>query len=99
MRYRTCPSCNEKSISLAKLALFGRPKCTECSKSVGFHWLFAALYACFLAVFSGFIGLYLVASNINVIFSFIIIFAVVFVVSTLASVVAPLETKSKWWAP
>jgi len=99
MKYRTCPSCSEKSISLAKLALFGRPKCTACSKSVGFHWLFAAVYACLLAVLSSFFGVYLVVSNINVIFSFTIICAVVFLVSALASFIAPLETKSKWWAP
>lgn len=94
---RTCPKCKDSTISLFALAIGRRPRCKTCGSVVGPHWIFAGVFGCFLAVFMGFLGIYLMV-NIDRILAMLSLAASVLIVCTMAARVAPLEIKEKWWA-
>jgi uncharacterized protein (DUF983 family) len=95
---RLCPSCGNPSISLLGLAVGRRPRCKVCGKSVGPHWIFAGVYACLLAAFVGFLGIYLLV-NYAPAPSLMIMVAALMLINMAAARIAPLETKEVWWAP
>jgi hypothetical protein len=95
---RRCPSCASNTIPVVRLALFGRPRCSQCRSAVGFHWLFGAAFACLEAVTLGLLVLYLLAA-VGVVSGAVLALVALLALSLLAAAIAPLEVKVKWWAP
>lgn len=99
MKYKECPNCKEQSISVVRVALLTRTACCHCYSRVGLHWLFGSFFAFFLAVFSGFFGIYLLGATHNGLYAFLILLPCIILVSLMVSIIGPLEVKSNWWTP
>jgi len=75
-----------------------RPRCLSCKSKIGFHWVFAGFFCCLEAVILGFLGLYLLG-NFSIVVSSLIWLLTLALLSIVAGVAGPLETKQKWWEP
>ena len=98
MKVRVCPNCKVEIISVAKLALMLRSKCTNCKSKIGVHWVFSSIYYCFSAVVLGFLGIYL-SVNFSILSSLVLLLGAFTIMSILVGLFAPLEAKQKWWEP
>jgi hypothetical protein len=98
MKARVCPNCKVEIISVAKLALMLRSKCSNCKSKIGVHWLFSGIYYCLFAVVIGFLGIYL-SVNFSILSSLFFLLGAFIIMSTLVGLLAPLEVKEKWWEP
>ncbi|WP_196140407.1 hypothetical protein [Aliikangiella sp. G2MR2-5] len=96
MMKRKCPKCKKKGLYISKLALMLRPRCICCGETIGFHWGFAGVYACFETLVIGLLAIHLM-SFLSITMSLLVLTTVFVPLSLISAYLGPLEVKYKWW--
>lgn len=95
---KKCPSCKETTISYLLVLSGVRPKCNNCGKRVGFHWVYFSVLLCILIAPLGLVGFYL-SSHFSVPVAIILWIIAMYLVIAITAYIVPLEVKRHRWSP
>jgi len=98
MIMKKCPYCEETTISYVLVLVGIRPRCNNCGKIIGFHWVYFSILLCTLIIPLGLVGLYL-SAHFSVPAAIILWIITMWLVIAITAYIVPLEVKKHRWSP